>query len=510
MKNFFKVVFSRAVFTGVFIALQFAAIFLAVTRFNEHFALFYGICLVLSAIVVIYLVGRDGNPAYKIAWIIPILALPVFGVLLYLVFGKNQLSPKEKARMSSVSEQYEKAMRSVTAAEPALPEHTDAKRVSDYIHRVAATPVFTHTETTYLPVGEAYLKALLAELEKAEKFIFMEYYIIAPGQMWDAIHDVLRRKAKDGVDVRVMYDDFGCMYKLPEGYENTLKAEGIRCCVFNRFVPVLSPRFNNRDHRKICVIDGNVGFTGGINFSDAYINVVQRCGHWLDAGVMLRGGGVYALTAMFLSMWDYTCGVTEDFTRYAPDTALCDSISAPGWVQPFGDTPLDNEPVGETVYLHLINRAKDYVYINTPYLIIDNEMVTALTAAAKSGVDVRIVTPAISDSALVHEMTRSYYETLILAGVKIYEYTPGMVHAKTFISDDCSAVVGTINLDYRSLFLHFECGVWMYETNAVADMKAEYLSELEKSQQITQERCLQQRRGRRIIRAVLRTLAPLF
>ena len=179
-------------------------------------------------------------------------------------------------------------------------------------------------------------------------------------------------------------------------------------------------------------------------------------------------------------------------------------------MQPFGDTPLDNEPVGETVYLHLINRAKDYVYINTPYLIIDNEMITALTAAAKSGVDVRIVTPAISDSALVHEMTRSYYETLILAGVKIYEYTPGMVHAKTFISDDCSAVVGTINLDYRSLFLHFECGVWMYETNAVADMKAEYLSELEKSQQITQERCLQQRRGRRIIRAVLRTLAPLF
>ena len=380
----------------------------------------------------------------------------------------------------------------------------------NYLQSACGYPVMDHSDCAYLSPGQVFHTRVLEELEKAEKFIFMEYYIIAPGQMWDAIHDVLRRKAKDGVDVRVMYDDFGCMYKLPEGYENTLKAEGIRCCVFNRFVPVLSPRFNNRDHRKICVIDGNVGFTGGINFSDAYINVVQRCGHWLDAGVMLRGGGVYALTAMFLSMWDYTCGVTEDFTRYAPDTALCESISAPGWVQPFGDTPLDNEPVGETVYLHLINRAKDYVYINTPYLIIDNEMITALTAAAKSGVDVRIVTPAISDSALVHEMTRSYYETLILAGVKIYEYTPGMVHAKTFISDDCSAVVGTINLDYRSLFLHFECGVWMYETNAVADMKAEYLSELEKSQQITQERCLQQRRGRRIIRAVLRTLAPLF
>lgn len=193
---------------------------------------------------------------------------------------------------------------------------------------------------------------------------------------------------------------------------------------------------------------------------------------------------------MFLSMWDYTRGVTEDFTRYAPDAALCESITAPGWVQPFGDTPLDNEPVGETVYMHLINRAKDYVYINTPYLIIDNEMITALTAAAKSGVDVRIVTPAISDSALVHEMTRSYYETLILAGVKIYEYTPGMVHAKTFIADDRSAVVGTINLDYRSLYLHFECGVWMCDTPAIADMKAEYLSELERSAPITEELCL--------------------
>ena len=361
MKNFFKVVFSRAVFTGAFIALQFAAIYLAITRFNEHFALFYGICLVLSAVVVVYLVSRDSNPAYKIAWIIPILALPVFGVLLYLVFGKNQLTPKEKARMSSVAEQYGKAMRSVTPAQPALPDHTDAKRVSDYLYRIADAPVFTHTEATYLPVGEAYLEALLAQLEKAEKFIFMEYYIIAPGKMWDAIHEVLRRKAASGVDVRVMYDDFGCMYKLPEGYEDTLEAEGIRCCVFNRFIPILSPRFNNRDHRKICVIDGNVGFTGGINFSDAYINVVQRCGHWLDAGVMLRGEGVYALTAMFLSMWDYTRGVTEDFTRYAPDAALCESITAPGWVQPFGDTPLDNEPVGETVYMHLINRAKDYV-----------------------------------------------------------------------------------------------------------------------------------------------------
>ena len=510
MKKILKVLFSRAVFTGVFIALQFAAILLAVTRFQDHFALFYAVCLIASAAVVLYLVSRDGNPAYKIAWIIPILALPVFGTLLFLVFGKNQLTPQEKARMSSVAAQYEKAMSAVSPAEPALPPHSDAACISEYIRRMAPSPVFTHTETTYLPVGEAYLAALLPELEKAEKFIFMEYYIIAPGKMWDAVHDVLRRKAEQGVEVRVMYDDFGCMYKLPEGYEDTLKAEGIQCCVFNRFVPVLSPRFNNRDHRKICVIDGNVGFTGGINFSDAYINAAPRCGHWLDAGVMLRGEGVYALTAMFLSMWDYVRGVTEDFALFAPDRAFCEAIPTAGWVQPFGDTPLDNEPVGETVYMHHINRAKDYVYINTPYLIIDNEMITALTSAAKSGVDVRVVTPAICDSRIVQELTRSYYEPLIRAGVKVYEYTPGMVHAKTFLSDDRSAVVGTINLDYRSLFLHFECGVWMYETPAVAAMKEEYLAELAKCEPITEERYRLQRRGRRILRAVLRTLAPLF
>ena len=303
MKNFFKVVFSRALFTGAFIALQFAAVYLAITRFNEHFAIFYGVCLVLSAVVVVYLVSRDGNPAYKIAWIIPILALPVFGVLLYLVFGKNQLSLKEKARMSSVAEQYEKAMRSVPAAEPALPEHTDAKRVSDYLHRAAGAPVFTHTETTYLPVGEVYFDTLLAELEKAEKFIFLEYFIIDEGYMWGSILKILADKAAQGVDVRVLYDGMLEISTLPWDYPRRLEKLGIRCKAFAPIQPFLSTHYNYRDHRKILVIDGKAAFTGGVNLADEYINRKERFGHWKDCGIVLEGEGVWSMTVMFLSLW---------------------------------------------------------------------------------------------------------------------------------------------------------------------------------------------------------------
>ena len=508
MKNFFKVVFSRAVFTGVFIALQFAAIFLAVTRFNEHFALFYGICLVLSAIVVIYLVGRDGNPAYKIAWIIPILALPVFGVLLYLVFGKNQLSPKEKARMSSVSEQYEKAMRSVTAAEPALPEHTDAKRVSDYIHRVAATPVFTHTETTYLPVGEAYLKALLAELEKAEKFIFMEYYIIAPGQMWDAIHDVLRRKAKDGVDVRVMYDGTCEFSTLPHDYPSRLEALGIRCKMFLPVIPLVSTHYNYRDHRKILVIDGRTAYTGGVNLADEYIGHIRKFGEWKDIAVRLDGEAARSFTLMFLQMWAINTD-EPNLARFL-QAPVCPPENARGFVLPYGDCPLDGDKVGERVYMDMLNRATRYVHITTPYLILDGEMETALRFAAERGVDVRLILPGVPDKIAPYSLAKTHYAALLDSGVKIFEFTPGFVHAKMFVCDDREAVVGTINLDYRSLYHHFECAAWMYDVGCIGEIEADYQRTEARCRQVTKETIWEGHRGLKWMGYALKTIAPLM
>ena len=509
MKKLFAKIFSRPVYTGVFILLQFWVLYMGVLVLSEYFALFYALSLLLGLCLVLYIVNYNGKPDYKIAWIIPILALPVFGCLLYLVFGRDTLTKRERQRMGFVAEKYVEALAASEMAEaPDLPP--EAACMSRYIRSTAFTPPYVDTETKYLPLGEIMHEEVLRALESAEKFIFLEYYIVSPGVMWDSMHTILKRKAAEGVDVRLIYDDWGCMFRLPDGYDQVLEAEGIRCSVFSRFTPELSSRFNNRNHRKICVVDGNIGFTGGINISDEYINAAPRCGHWLDCGVMLKGRGVYGLTAMFLSMWDVIRHEDDDFSHYTPSESFCRSVDARGWVQPFMDSPLDDHAVGENVYLQIINRATRYVYINSPYLIVDNELLTALCTAARSGIDVRIVTPSICDSRIVQEITRSYYEPLIGAGVKLYEYTPGMVHAKTFVSDDMVGVVGSINLDYRSLFLHYECAVWMYETAAIAEMKEAYLREVEQSTVVTPEMCKEQRRGKRLIRACLRTLAPLF
>lgn len=511
MKKLLNRLFSRGVLVGAFIVLQVAALYWAATYLNDRFEYFYAASLLLAALFVLHIVSKDTNPAYKIAWILPILTLPVFGGLLYMVFGRNRLSTREQKRMHAVILQYRDALNHSGISPESISESDpDGARMSRYILHAAATPPFLHTQSTFLPTGEVYFEQLLAELAKAEKFIFLEYYIIEPGRLWDAIHAILVEKARQGVDVRVLYDDFGTMFRLPKDYARTLQSEGIRTHVFNRFIPALSSRFNNRDHRKIAVIDGNAGFTGGINLADRYANAGGYDGHWLDCGVMLRGEAVQALTAMFLSIWDYVSGMEDDFSDFTPDTALTAGIASDGCVQPFTDTPLDDEAAGETVYLQMINRAKSYVYINTPYLIIDNEMQVALTTAAKSGVDVRIVTPARSDSRIVQEMTRSYYDVLAAAGVRIYEYEPGMVHAKTFVSDDRYGVVGTINLDYRSLYLHYECAVWLSGCRAIADMKLAYLRELSDCRPVTLDACRAQSRFRRLYRALLRLLAPLF
>ena len=385
----------------------------------------------------------------------------------------------------------------------------DAANQSRYISHCAYCPPYQNTTTEYLPLGEVKFERMVEELKKAKHYIFLEYFIIQEGKMWNTILDILRQKAAEGVDVRVIYDDMGCIMILPTGYDRTLEQMGIKCRIFNPFVPILSSRFNTRDHRKICVIDGNVGFTGGINLADEYINAYEKHGHWKDTSILLKGEAVFNLTVMFLSMWDYLDGTTgkTDYSRYYP--TVWDE-NAKGYVQPFADNPLDDEAVGETVYLNLINKAKRYVYITTPYLILSSEMLTALTSAAKCGVDVRIITPHIPDKWYVHAVSRSHYQPLIEAGVKIYEYTPGFIHAKTFVVDDDYAVVGTINLDYRSLYLHFECAVWMYQTPSVAQVRDDFFKTQQISQEITLEECRSLSFPRRLGRSVLRVFAPLM
>lgn len=511
MKKLLQLLFHRVVIIGVLILLQLMVLLVMILKFNEYFVYFYAVCIVISIGAVLYILNSKSNPAYKIAWIIPILIVPLFGGLLYLVFGGNHLSSREVKKMEKLGESYKVVLDTQTDALQKLEaEDRIAAVQSRYITDYAWSPIYQNTSTEYLKTGEEKFERILEELKKAEHYIFLEYFIIEEGKMWNTILDVLVEKVKQGVDVRVIYDDMGCIMLLPGDYPATLRKLGIKCHVFNPFIPVLSSRFNNRDHRKICVIDGHTGFTGGINLADEYINAVEKHGHWKDTAVMLKGEAVWNLTVMFLSMWDYIANETEDYEQYRPTVYQKEPVESDGYVQPYCDSPLDGETVGETVYMNLISKAENYVYINTPYLIISNEMVTALCTAAKCGVDVRIVTPHLGDKWFVHSVTRAYYEVLVEAGVKIYEYTPGFVHAKTFLVDDKYGVVGTINLDYRSLYLHFECGNWMYKTKCLQDMKEDYLTTLKVCQPITLEACQKVAWYRKIGRGILRVFAPLM
>lgn len=364
-------------------------------------------------------------------------------------------------------------------------------------------------------MGEDKFASMLSEIAAAKHFIFLEYFIVQKGRMWDTILDLLIQKVKEGVEVRMLYDDLGCLFTLPGGYYKTLRRYGIKAYACNPFVPVLTPYLNNRDHRKILVIDGHTGYTGGINLADEYINEYEKYGHWKDTAVMLKGPAVESLTAMFLEMWDVTAKCHEDFeafsfARYGNEITLSDSVDRTGLVSPYCDTPIDDELVGENVYFNLIGAATDYLYIMTPYLILDHDMVMALSNAAKRGVDVRIMTPHVEDKWYAHLVTQSYYAELIAAGIQIYEYTPGFVHAKIFVSDDVTATVGTVNLDFRSLYLHYECGVWMHKTDCIADIKADYLNTLTRCQRMSAADIAAQPLWKRLLRPLLRSFAPLM
>ena len=457
------------------------------------------------------IVSSRSNPAYKIAWIILIMSLPIFGGPFYLLFGFNKLSRHTRKKMAKITEdmvRYDQPDESVL--ENMMAAQADAGLQSHYIERGAHSPPYCRTSCEYHPTGEVSWKRMLEELEKAEHYIFLEYFILEEGTMWDPILAILRRKAAEGVDVRVIYDDLGSIFKLPDGYDKLLESYGIRACVFNPFIPVINLRMNNRDHRKICVIDGHTGFTGGINLADEYINVKELHGHWKDTAIMLRGEAVWSLTVMFLTMWDFIKGEVADFDLYRPQVYQRELPPDDGYIQPFADNPLDDEPVGENVYLNMISRAKKYVYITTPYLIPSNEMMTALCNAARSGVDVRIITPHVPDKWYVHMVSRAHYSQLVEAGVRIFEFTPGFIHAKSFVADGLYAVVGTINLDYRSLYLHFECATWMYGASCIQDIYRDFLETEAVSQEITLEQCRAVPFHTRIARNLLKMFAPLM
>ena len=457
---------------------------------------------------VIRIIASDDNPDYKVPWLLFVLIIPIGGFMFYFLFYSRKLQKKFIRRMDELEQcAYRTNDEALFDAlkEEDLTAHAQARMLT----QIAGTHLFTNTEQTYFPLGEDMHRRLLTDLETAERFIYMEYFIIEEGVFWDSIQEILKKKAKEGVEVKLLYDDIGCMTTLPGNFGKQMLAYGIEALPFSRLKGNADSEFNNRSHRKITVIDGTVGYTGGVNIGDEYINVIERFGHWKDVAIRLEGEAVWELTKLFLTDFGMQ---TKDMPAIRPDLyPKNERAKADGYMIPFGDgpNPLYTRRVGKSVIQNMLQSATRYVYITTPYLIIDNELCQSIENAALRGVDVRIITPHVPDKKLVFTMTQSFYPRLMAAGVKIYEYTPGFIHAKLYLADDAYAMIGTINLDYRSLVHHFENGIWMYRCACIPAMKEDIEQTLLRCTAIRPQ---EQKPSplTRALRAVVRIFSPLL
>lgn len=506
-RGLFHIIFSRTMIVLALLVLNFLIFFSWMYDWLIDIPLFFGSVEAFTIVMLVHVLNSRDNPSVKLTWCLLITAVPLLGAILYFWIrfdlgqrlNRSLVEGSIRSSAAFIPEPRE-LMARVKAEDQAL------HNLALYLRRHSTIPIYANTSVRYFPLGEDKFREMLLQLEKAEKFIFLEYFIVHEGFMWDSILEVLQRKAKQGVEVRLLYDGMNAIYNLPYDYPKQMEKLGIRCKMFSPVQPLVSTHYNNRDHRKILVIDGHTAFTGGINLEDRYVNIDSPYGHWKDTAVMVHGEAAQGFTLMFLQMWN----ATESVKTITPYLHTGVSVPSEGYVIPYGDTPTDRENVGEMVYLDILNRAQDYVWIMTPYLIIDNEMSTALCFAAKRGVDVRLILPHIPDKKTVFAMSRSYYRELLDAGVQIFEYTPGFVHAKVFLSDDKCAVVGTINLDYRSLYHHFECGAYLYKVPALADIRTDFEQTLEKCQPMDQEALRRFPLWCRFLGRLLKVFAPLM
>ncbi len=511
-KGIFGVIFGRTAVIILLLLLQVLMLFIAYRYLQEKGVILNFVMKALAVVLVVHIINKRENPAFMISWIILILGWPVFGSLLYLFV---EMQPVPKAINKKIQKMHIETMcywtQEKEVKQKLAEESTEMPHLSEYVYRCGGFPTYQNTSVKYFSCGMEKFEELVVQLEKAEHFIFMEYFIVAKGYMWDTILEILRRKAEEGVEVRFLYDGTCSFTLLPYHYPRTLEEMGIQCHMFAPVVPALSTYQNNRDHRKIVVIDGKVAFTGGINLADEYIGKKERFGVWKDTAIMLKGDAVRSFTLMFLEMWNIERKEKpEDFDRYL--NVEQEKVPQPGdgFVMPYGDSPLDNEPVGEHVYMDILYTAKNYVHIMTPYLILDHDMITALTYAAKRGVEVIIIMPHIPDKMYAFLLAKTYYNELMDAGVQIYEFTPGFVHAKVFTSDDRKAVVGTINMDFRSLYLHFECAAYLYRNAEIPRIEQDFQDTLKQCQRMNQSDFGKLPLPSRIAAKLLRLVAPLM
>ncbi len=503
-----RAIFGRTGLILLLFLLQAGLLVTVMVRFRDWQTHVVGGSAVLTIVAVLVVLNSGLDPTAKLTWMVVMAVFPVFGALFYWYTRRDVGHRLLKGVMTERQIQSRRLIDQDSGVFQALADREPgAAAMARYVRRSGCFPVFDGTAVRYFPLGEDFFQRLLVELEKAEQFIFMEYFILDQGFMWDSVLDILKGKAAAGVDVRLMYDGTCEFSLLPRHYPKELESFGIKCQVFAPLEPFVSTHYNYRDHRKITVIDGRVGFTGGVNLADEYIGRREKYGHWKDTGLMLEGPGVRSFTVMFLQLWSADRR-TPEYHKFLD--APVERQECAGFVMPYSDSPLDNDRVGEQVYIDLLNRAKRYVHIMTPYLILDGQMESALCYAARRGVDVRIILPGIPDKRSAYCLAKTHFAALNTAGVKLYTYTPGFVHAKSFVCDDTEAVVGTINLDYRSLYHHFECAVYLYGVDAVADIESDFLRTQRKCSRVTRETIRAEKWTVKLAGFVLKTIAPLL
>ncbi len=508
-KGMVHAIFSRFGLMLAMLIVQVLFLFSIFQWFEEFIPHYLGGTAVFTLVMVIYLLNSGMNPTAKITWLIVVMLLPVFGVLLFL-YTRSDLGHRAlKKRVNHIiSDTKERIPQKEAVLQRLREENKGAASLAHYIARSGCHPVYDRTAATYFPLGEDKFEEMLKQLEAAEHFIFMEYFIVDEGIMWGRVLEILAAKAAAGVDVRFMYDGSCEFALLPHDYPRRLRKLGIKCKVFAPVSPFVSTHYNYRDHRKILVIDGHTAFNGGVNLADEYINQKAKFGHWKDTAVMLKGEAVKSFTLMFLQMWEIDES-EEESARFLSFPAA-PAEEAGGYVIPYGDCPLDNEKLGERVYMDILNRSQEYVHIMTPYLILDGEMETALKFAAERGVEVAVLLPGIPDKAIPYALAKTHYKSLLESGVKIYEYTPGFIHAKVFVSDDREAVVGTINLDYRSLYHHFECATYLYGADCISGIEADFQATAAKCRQVTLETCRREKLRVKLTGCLMKAVAPLL
>ncbi|MBE6563038.1 MAG: cardiolipin synthase [Ruminococcaceae bacterium] len=507
-KGLLRAVFSRVGLISILLIVQFGLLVLGFWEFGKFYPHYFGSSVVLTVVMLLFLFSSKLGASAKLTWTVIITLLPVFGALLYLYTASDAGHRALKRAVTSKIESTKSILEDNTETLSELEkENEGAASLAKYLNRTGCQPIYKNCEVTYFPLGEDKFKSLLSELEKAEHFIFMEYFIVEEGTMWGQVLEILARKAREGVEVRLMYDGTCEFFLLPRDYPEKLRALGIKCKVFSKITPFVSTHYNYRDHRKIVVIDGHTAFTGGVNLADEYINEKIRFGHWKDTAVMVKGEAAASFTLMFLQMW--TAGERKiDTVPYLNVTAS--SGEHTGYVIPFGDCPLDSDKVGERVYMDIINRATRYVHIMSPYLILDEEMENTLKFAAERGMEVVLILPGIPDKKIPFALAKTHYISLLGAGVRIYEYTPGFVHAKLVSADGREGMVGTINLDYRSFYHHFECALYMYGTPCLSDIEKDFAQTLTKCREVTPKTVKKENLLVKITGFLLKFFAPLL